>query len=223
MPKHWPIYRSFDYGFDMFALSWWAVDEDGRSWCIRYYEHKGLVVQDAAKAALENTPPGEKVLITYAPPDMWNRQKDTGRTLAESFAKYGLPIVRSDNNRVQGHMIMKDMLTPAPLKDPFVRRLYPEGKAPDKLPMLMFFDTCSKLTSDICDIQADDNDPNDCAKQPHSITHSVDSARYYCISRTIAAEGEKAVAEIEEAEEERREDYEHFMCGGDCDASYMVY
>ena len=131
--------------------------------------------------------------------------------------------MRSDNNRVQGHMIMKDMLTPAPLKDPFVRRLYPEGKAPDKLPMLMFFDTCSKLTSDICDIQADDNDPNDCAKQPHSITHSVDSARYYCISRTIAAEGEKAVAEIEEAEEEHREDYEHFMCGGDCDASYMVY
>lgn len=223
VPKHWPIYRSFDYGFDMFACAWWAVDEDGRSWCIRYYEHKGLVVQDAAKAALSNTPPGEKVLVTYAPPDMWNRQKDSGRTLAESFAKYGLPIVRSDNNRVQGHMIMKDMLTPGPLKDPFVRRLYPEGKAPEKLPMLMFFDTCSKITADICDIQAADNDPNDCAKQPHSITHSVDCARYYCISRTIAAESEKAIVEAEDEEEEKKQDYEHFMCGGNCDLSYMDY
>ena len=30
IPPHWQMYRSFDYGLDMFTCFWWAVDEDGR-------------------------------------------------------------------------------------------------------------------------------------------------------------------------------------------------
>jgi phage terminase large subunit len=221
IPKSWPVYRSFDYGFDMFALCWFAVDQDGRSWCFREIEKKGLVVQDAAKSALMNTLPDENVLVTYAPPDMWNRQKDNGKTLAELFAMYGLPVVRADNNRVQGHMVMKDMLQPIPLKDPFVKSLFKEGEAPEKLPALMFFDTVSKVISDISAIQADDKNPNDCSKQPHEVTHTVDAVRYYCINRVVKPEPEKE-PEYED-EDDHDEDYETFMCGDEITDEYMNF
>lgn len=153
----------------MFACFWWAVDEDGRCWCIRELEEKGLIVQEAAAKMLEHTLPNEKISITYAPPDMWSRQKDSGRTMAELFMQNGVSVVKSDNNRVQGHMLIKDMLAPIPLKDPFVKGMFPEGEAPDKLPGLMFFDTVAQAFSDLKDIQADEKNPNDCAKTPHRI------------------------------------------------------
>lgn len=219
IPPHWTLYRSFDYGLDMFACIWWAVDEDGRSWAFREKEHKGLIIKDAANLAVTSTLPGENISITYAPPDMWNRQKETGKTMAEIFTQNGLPIQKSDNNRVQGHMLMKDMMSPIPLKDPFVRGLFPKDKCPAKLPALMVFDDLSKLISDIRDIQADESDPNDCAKQPHDITHSVDACRYYCINRALAAEA--PTEEIDEDEDEGNEDYEHYMCGGEFDERYL--
>ena len=220
VPQHWTRYRSFDYGLDMFAVFWWAVDEDGRCWCYREFEKSNLIVQEAAAAAKNHTLPTEKISITYAPPDMWARSRDTGKTMAETFILNGLPIVKSDNNRIQGHMMIKDMLAPIPLKDKYVRALWPEGKAPDKLPALMFFDDLEKVISDIRDIQRDDNNPNDCAKQPHEITHTVDGIRYFCVSRVLQASPETEAPVVDE-DEEQVTDYDEYMCGGEITASYM--
>lgn len=223
IPAHWTRYRSFDYGFDMFACGWWAVDEDGRCWCYRYFEHKGLVVKDAAKEIVDHTPPNENIQITYAPPDMWSKSKDTGREIAEIFAENGVPLVKSSNNRIQGHMVMKNLMTPGELKDPYVQSLY-SGGAPDKLPMLMFFrEETMACIDDICDIQADEAKPDDCAKQPHDVTHSVDMVRYFVINRVLEAEAEKQGTEFYEDEEEAVMDYEDYMCGGEADASYLEY
>ena len=222
VPGHWTRYRSFDYGLDMFACFWWAVDEDGRAWCIREYERKGLIVQDAAKEILDHTLPGEKIEVTYAPPDMWNRQKDTGRTMAELFMVNGVGIVRSDNNRVQGHMMMKEMLAPLPLKDRFVRSQFPDGKAPATLPGLMFFDNCKEVMSDIRDIQADETNSHDCAKQPHDVTHSIDGCRYFCVSRTLKAILPEAPKIIDDMDETAT-DYQSYMTGGECSEAYLQY
>ena len=140
----------------------------------------------------------------------------------ELFAQYGLAIVKASNNRVQGHMIMKDMLSPIPLKDPYVKKLYGD-KAPDMLPGLMFFDTCEKVIDDIKDIQADDKNLNDCAKIPHDVTHSVDAVRYFVISRVAAAEKEQAAKPVApDDDEEFEQDYELWMCGGEITEAYMV-
>lgn len=221
IPQHWTRYRSFDYGLDMFACFWWAVDEDGRCWCYRSFEHEGLIVKDAAKAALDHTLANEQIIATYAPPDMWNRQKETGKTMAELFLLNGVNIVRSDNNRVQGHMVMKDMMAPIALKDPYVQSLYTAGQAPDRLPGLMFFDGCKKAISDLKAIQQDDKNPNDCAKDPHEITHTVDGIRYFCVTRVISGE---ALPELqpEDDEDEDGDSYEHYMCGGSADARYLL-
>ena len=206
----------------MFACFWWAVDEDGRCWCIRELEEKGLIVQEAAAKMLEHTLPNEKISITYAPPDMWSRQKDSGRTMAELFLHWGVPLVKSDNSRVQGHMMIKDMLSPIPLTDPFVKGLFPPGKAPERLPGLMFFDNLNRVIADLRDIQADENNPNDCAKKPHEITHTVDGIRYFCVSRVLAAEAIADRLQQEDDEEDMLTDYESYMTGGEIPAGYLL-
>ena len=139
--------------------------------------------------------------------------------MAEIFNLSGLPIVRSDNNRAQGHGVMKVMMSPAPLNDPYVKALY--DKPPATLPMLMFFDDVGRVISDIKSIQADEKNPNDCAKDPHEITHTVDACRYFCVNRTIRAE---APAEEEEEDEfESIEDYDSFMTGGEITPAYMNF
>ena len=222
IPKSWPKYRSFDYGLDMFALGWWAVDTDGRCWLFRYFEEKNLIVKDAAEKALENTLPGEDITITYAPPDMWNRSKDNGKTVAELFAQYRLPVVRSENNRQQGHLIVRNMLHNIPLTDPYVISMFPKDKAPKKMPGLMIFDCCKGVIEDLRDIQADEKNPNDCAKQPHDVTHSVDMVRYFCVSRVSPAEQETDLPEVED-EFEHQEDMEDYMCGGEITEEYMGF
>ena len=222
IPAKWPLYRSLDYGLDMLAVGWWAIDEDGRCWCFREYEESGLVVRDAADAIRKHTLPNEVIQTTYAPPDMWNKQKDTGKSIQELYLENGVAIVKTNNDRVQGHMIMKNMLAPVPLKDPFVKSLFKEGQAPETMPGMMFFEDLERVISDITSIQTDEKNPNDCAKEPHDVTHTVDMCRYFAVSRVMEAEGEKA-AEAEEDEEEVLTDYETYMCGGDITQGYVGF
>jgi phage terminase large subunit len=190
----------------MLSCHWFAVDEDGRSWCYREFDAPNLPVDKAAAEILNHTLPGENIAITYAPPDIWSRQKDTGRTMAELFGQYGVPLIKADNNRVQGHMMIKDALM-----------LRGDGK-----PGLIFFDTCKDIISDIRDIQADDNNPNDCAKEPHELTHSVDSIRYYCVSRQLGGDASK-VAEVVIEDDVKEEDYDEYMCGGEVKSDYLSF
>ena len=201
-PAGWKRYRAFDYGLDMFACAWFAVDEAGRSWMYREYSKSGLIVKDAAKAMLERTLPGERIEATFAPPDMWSRQKDSGKTMAELFFEGGAPIVRADNSRVQGHMMIKEML----------------AKRPDGRPSLFFFSNCRQTIDDLKDIQADENDPNDCAAEPHEVTHRVDAVRYYCISRVLSAERPERPGGDADGM-----DYDEYMAGGGATASYIRF
>ena len=36
LPLEWPRYRAFDYGLDMFACYWFAIDFDDRVWAVSY-------------------------------------------------------------------------------------------------------------------------------------------------------------------------------------------
>ena len=118
---------------------------------------------------------------------------------------------------------MKDMMAPVPLTDQYVKSLYPDGEAPRSLPALMFFNDLGNVIGDIRDIQADENNPNDCAKQPHEITHTVDGIRYFCISRQRAAEAIKPADEWDDFDVGQEEEYEDYMTGGAPGATYMSF
>ena len=205
IPRWWRRYRALDYGLDMLACYWFAVDETGRVWCYRELKQKDLVVSDAARMILENTGINEHIDITFAPPDLWSRTKDSGKSMAELFMTNGVPLVKASNNRVQGWLQMKEFL-----KD-----------SPDGKPGLMFFRNCKGIIEDIQAIQADEKNPNDCAKEPHDVTHSNDAIRYFCVSRSLPGEPEKAVTD--EPDDEPAEDYENTMTGGAATADYIGY
>lgn len=215
VPADWMRYRAIDYGLDALACYWVAVDPDGRSWVYRELKAAGLIVSEAAEAILYNTLPEEKIVVTFAPPDIWSTQKDTGKTMAELFLQHGVNIVKAGNNRVQGHLLIKEMLAPMP--EPGVP---PEQWRAE----LLVLDSCKALIEDLSNIQADERNPNDCAKQPHEITHTVDALRYYCISRRLAAaESQAAQTEILDDEDETEYEYDEFMTGGELSLSYLRY
>ncbi len=190
IPSHWVRYRSIDYGLDMLACCWVAVDEKGRSYVYRELKKSGLVVRQAAEL-IKRLTGDEEITATFAPPDIWSRQKDSGRSMAELFAEHGVPLTKAVSDRVQGHMIMKDMLSP--------RQDGPE---------LCIFRSCREFYSDVTSIQADEENPSDCAKMPHEVTHSVDALRYYCMSRRRISE---EPVEFYDYDDEQELNYDEFM------------
>ena len=65
-------------------------------------------------------------------------------------------------------------------------------KRADGRPGLMFMRCCRETIDDMRDIQSDERDPNDCAREPHEVTHRVDAVRYFCASRFAPAEDRKS-------------------------------
>lgn len=207
IPNDWRRYRSIDYGLDRLACYWVAVSPEGHNYVYREYCESNLVVSRAAEEILMRTLPTEHISITFAPPDVWNRQKDSGKSMAEGFMTAGIGLVKANNNRVQGHMMVKEMLAPMP-----------DGK-----PSLIIFSTCKELIECLSIIQCDERDPNDCAKQPHEITHAVDAIRYYCISRVLSSDGSPVIQQPDDDIETGAEDYDDVMTGGCVTASYLNY
>ena len=178
VPREWKKYRAFDYGLDMFACLWVAVDFEGRAYVYREVQQSGLIVSEAAKLANALTPPEEHIEFTIAPPDMWNRQKDSGRSMAEIFAQNGLGLLKASNNRVQGWMAVKELLKPM--------------KSDTDRPGLLVTENCVGLIRNLPAIQHDEKNPSDCATEPHEITHiCVTGDTLICTT-----EGEKPIKDL---------------------------
>lgn len=208
IPAEWRKYRAFDYGLDMFACLWIAQDFDGRSYVYRELQQPNLIVSDAAKLMLERTLPGENISATIAPPDMWNRQKDSGKSMAELFMENGVGIIRASNSRVQGWMALKEMLKPL--------------NAPDDKPGLLICQNCNTLFNNLKTIQHDEKKPDDCATDPHDITHIVDALRYYAVTRLLGAERPQT-PELPDLDTAAVTDYDEEMTGGELDEGYLAY
>ena len=180
IPDHWTRYRSLDYGFDMLAVGWFAVDENGTAYLYKEYcegkdlgeGHDGLILSDAANAILERSDETERYAITFAPPDLWNRRQDTGRSAADRFAECGVFMEKAKNNRVLGWLDLKEYLK--------VRK--DTGR-----PSLMIFSNCTQTIKSIPMLLHDEKHPDDVANEPHEYTHPADMLRYFVAGRPIAA------------------------------------
>lgn len=174
LPKHWRRYFAMDYGLDMLAGYWIAVDTNGRAYVYREIYEPNLVVSQAARKILAMT--HEEIHAWYAPPDMWNRRQETGRSVAEIFAAEGIPLVKAGNNRVQGWLNVKEWLKPF------------ADEQGERCAYLRVFRNCVNLIRCMPLLQHDRLNPNDAATQPHEITHAPDAIRYFAAGRPIPAE-----------------------------------
>ena len=140
----------------------------------------------------------EDIECTFAPPDMWSRVKESGRTMAELFAQAGLPAVKAPNERVHGWMAVKELMA---------------GR-------LFIHENCRKLSESLANLQHDAKNPSDCAVTPHHITHLPDALRYFAAARTKTAEPK---AQVWDYPDLSACDYHDFLTGGSGEAGYLAY
>lgn len=189
IPAHWRRYVVIDYGMDMLAGLWIAVNEQGRAWAYReVYEGrdngkgkdgKGHIVRDAAARLKALTPADEQIYCWLAPPDLWGRNKDTGKSTAEIFAESGIYFEKASASRVDGWRAVHEWL--ALNKD----------EQGNMVPGLMIFSTCTNLIRTLPAVQFDPKNSEDVANEPHELTHAPDALRYFCASWTSPAEQQK--------------------------------
>ena len=185
IPSHWQRYFVMDYGLDMLAGYWVAVDEQNRAYFYRELYESDLIISEAVSRIQQMTPADEKIFQYFAPPDMWNRRQDSGESVADIFSHGGIFLTRARNDRVQGWYAVKEFLKVK--KDEF-------GKPAASL---VIFRNCKNLIRCIPLAQHDQKNPNDMAKDPHEITHSLDALRYFVAGRAaptkIKAKKEKGL------------------------------
>lgn len=178
IPDVWHRYRVIDYGLDMLACYWVAIDPSHNAYFYRELYVPNLIISEAAKLILEYNGT-DKVICTYAPPDMWNRRQDTGKSAYEIFAQNGVPFVKSKNDRVNGWYAVKEWLKVTETRDE-------QTGEPLKSSAIKIFTNCKNLIRCIPLVQMDDKNPNDVDTEPHELTHSVDALRYFCAMRQRA-------------------------------------
>lgn len=166
------LYRSIDYGLDMLACYWYAelppssVNPHGSIFVYREICAPDKTISDAARLIREATPPGEHIIATYAPPDVIsNRDRVTGRNQGDMFAQSGLALTKSNNDRKAGWIAVKEFL-----------KLRDGGR-----PILKIFSNCPNLIKHLPMLIHDDKNYGDVKTEPHNITHSPDSLRYFAI------------------------------------------
>jgi len=168
IPRSWRKYRSIDYGLDRLACLWITVSPDGTSYAYREYCESSLTISQAARAILDRTPEAEEIYATLAPPDLFGRSQESGKSKASLFSEYGLSFTKSSNDRECGWLAVKELLT-------------------DKERGLRIFSVCTELIRCLPALMRDKLRPTDCATEPHDITHAPDALRGFAIFYTRPA------------------------------------
>lgn len=167
IPKDWHIYFVMDYGLDMLAGYWIAVDYNNNAYIFREIYQSNLLVSEARDKIKEMT--NENVYAYLAPPDLWNRHKETGKSTADIFAEGGIYLYKTNNDRVQGWLQVKEWL-----------KVFKDEQGYDTS-RLKIFSTCKNLIRCLPQLQHDDKKVGDVANEPHEITHGPDAIRGFCV------------------------------------------
>lgn len=175
IPEDWKRYTTKDYGLDMLANYWIAVDYQGRAYVYKELYESNLIISSAAER-IKEVNNNDKIYEKFAPPDLWNRRQETGKSAAEIFGDNGEYLIKANNDRVQGWYNLKEWLKPYDALDEQT------GEA-IKTADLKIFNNCVNLIRSLSSITKDEKDPNDCATEPHNVTHAPDALRYWTAGR----------------------------------------
>ncbi len=190
IPKEWNKYIALDYGLDMFAVVFVAVDTHNKAYVYNEIHRNNLIVSEACQVLKSYMRKNEFKGI-YAPPDLWNRNRDTGKSTAEIFFENGVNLEKTSNDRVGGWLNVKEWIKP------YKRRHEQTGELIIDCD-LKIFSNCINLIKCLPSLQHDEKNPNDCATEPHEITHITDALRYFCVSRTQPSKEINQVKQIAE-------------------------
>ncbi len=171
IPAGWRKYRTVDYGLDRLACLWIATAPDGISYVYREFCKSNLTISQAAEEICRRTPPGEDIYATLAPPDLWSRSQETGKSKAALFSEFGLSFTKTSNDRECGWLAVKELLIAG------------EGRQ-----SIRIFSVCTEIIKCLPALTVDKLRPTDCSTEPHEITHAPDALRGFAIYYTRPAE-----------------------------------
>ncbi len=169
----WDRFAAVDYGFDMLAVLWFAVDFDGKVYVYREYCKSGLTLSAAADAIVRENR-GDRLRYIAASPDLWNRRQDSGKSGVSIMSENRNlpPLIRADDRRIIGWRNLREYLADDDTGTPGLR----------------IFSTCGELIRCLPALCHDKGRPEDVAGEPHSITHAPEALRYGLMSCIGASE-----------------------------------
>ena len=188
-PKSWARYAAMDYGLDALAFYQAAVEPSGRIHVYREIYATGKLIREAAQLIKAGTF-GELETV-YAPPDLWNRRQDTGKSVANIFAEEGVYLVRVSNDRITGWLEVKERM-----------QLGEDGS-----PGILFDRNCRNVIKSFPLLLSDEKNIGDVATEPHEHTHGPDAIRYLLAGRPRPGDSEEWMEE----ERGRTEELENWM------------
>lgn len=179
IPRDWPIYRSFDFGYARpFSCAWWAVDYDGRLYRIlELYgctktPNEGVkwppekIFSEIARIENEHRWLKGKKIMGVADPSIWDASR--GEAIVETAAKCGIYFSKGENKRLPGWMQVHYRLS---FND-------------DGVPMLYVFRNCRGFIRTVPLLCFSSTDPEDLDTTGED--HIADETRYLCMARPIA-------------------------------------
>jgi phage terminase large subunit len=183
-PREWRRYVTLDYGLDMLAAYFIAMDREGCAYVYKEVYESGLIVSAAAQKIREATDADEEIYQYFAPPDLWNRRQDTGKSAAAIFAENGVPLSKAVNDRVAGWYDLHEWLRP-----------YEDEQGRTRA-ALTVYRNCENLIRTLPSLSRDTRNPNDAAVTPHELTHAPDALRYFAAGRPVPAREKERAREL---------------------------
>ncbi|HXI78119.1 MAG TPA: LAGLIDADG family homing endonuclease [Steroidobacteraceae bacterium] len=186
LPRHWPRFRSFDWGSARpFSVGWWAVSDGSlpdiaRGCIVRYREWYGMqpgqpnvglrmtaeAIAAGIKAREADDPAG---MLGVADPAIF--AEDGGPSIAMRMSGAGVHWRPADNKRVSGRGAIGGW-------DLVRQRLIGDH---DGKPMMLMFSTCRDLIRTLPALQHDAARPEDVDTDNED--HAADECRYSCAAR----------------------------------------
>lgn len=161
---------SCDWGFNApGVILWWAALGDGHWHVAREYKFQQTSAEDVARAWKQRCREyGVKPLYVAADPSMWAKTgHGKGESIAETLSRFGLPMLKGDNDRKNGWQRCHELF-----------RL-----APDGVPWVTIDVSCTYGLRSVPAQVSDDTDPDDI--DTGGDDHWVDAFRYGAMSRLI--------------------------------------
>lgn len=122
-PPEYPRVRAIDWGYVKPGwCGWFVLLPDGEAYLEEEYVFTRTIGADVAKVIDRRTKERRvRVRYTVADTAMWAPESDTGESLAETFARHGVPLIKADKDRVNGWQRVRHWLQDSPAGRPWLR------------------------------------------------------------------------------------------------------
>lgn len=167
IPSNAVWYRAIDGGFVKPAAILWIAMWDGHAYVRHEWNPVRVINSDQAARTVEQTKAFgiASVRTTVADTSLWTPEGDTGESAAETFARYGVPLLQASKERINGWKRLREWL-----------QIAPDGK-----PWLMVHPDCAYLIRTLPSLVSDATKPEDVDTDGED--HSADALRYFVMSR----------------------------------------